>query len=439
VTGRIGRALAIGALIAAGLVAAATLGRAAAVGDRALYTPDELAAIYRHSPLGPPPPDPTDRVAGDAAAAAFGQALFFTKAFSANGRIGCVTCHQPARAFTDGRAVAQGLAAGTRHTPSLLNAAYNHWYFWDGRADSLWSQALQPWENPKEAGGDRLHVLHVVARDPALAAAYRRVFGVLPPLADLERFPAHARPDPDPALAVAKAWASMSPADRRAADRAYSNLGKAVEAYDRLLVSGASPFDRYVAALKAGDPVGERAISPAAKRGLKLFVGAGGCELCHSGPFFSDGQFHNLGLPVPPGAGPDPGRAEGIRLVAADPFNAIGAFSDDRGGEAKDRLAYLPKPETQLGAFKTPTLRNVAVAGPYLHDGRFATLARVIRFYAEGKAASRGRLVGVREQSLDLVPHLGAVQQSDLVAFLETLTGAPVPARLTGPPAAGDR
>lgn len=406
----------------------------AAHDDRLLYTPAELAAIYRHSPLGAPPADPTDAYADSAGAARLGQFLFFDRRLSANGKVSCATCHEPARAFTDGRKLARGIAIGTRNTPSVIDAALGHWFFWDGRADSLWSQALQPFENPREAGSDRLHLAHVVYDDLRLRAAYRQIFGPLPDLDDLGRFPAHARPDANARLPVARAWAGMTAADRYAVDRLFSNLGKAIEAYERRLIDRGSPFDRYVAALRAGDTAGERAISPAAKEGLKLFVGTANCELCHSGPTFSDGQFHNLGLPVLPGEAPDTGRSAGIRSLTANPFNGAGLFSDDRTGPARAALLYLPSPESQLGAFKTPDLRNVALTAPYMHDGRFTTLAQVLDFYAEGKRASHGELVGVREETANLVPPLNARQKTDLIAFLRTLSGDPLPRNLTQAP-----
>ena len=402
--------------------------------DRSQYTSTQLALVLSHAPLGPLPPDPTDRVANSPRAAHFGQYLFFDRSFSPNDQVSCESCHQPAHAFTDGRAIAKGLALGTRNAPTVLNAAYSHWYFWDGRADSEWAQALQPFENPREVGTDRLHVLHAIAGNAALRTAYQRIFGALPQLSDMARFPAHARPDANPKSALAIAWAHMKPQDRYAADRAFSNLGKAIEAYERELVGSTSPFDRYVAALRMDDVAGENVISSAAKRGLKLFVGAGNCELCHSGADFSDGQFHNIGLPLLAGETPDDGRSDGITLVSANPFNAAGPFSDDRSGAAATQLQYLPAPATQLGAFKTPSLRNVAVTGPYMHDGRFATLKAVLAFYAEGKSASKGRLVGKREATANLIPPLTAAQQADLIAFLKTLTNAPPPTALTHQP-----
>jgi cytochrome c peroxidase len=205
--------------------------------------------------------------------------------------------------------VGTGLAPGERNTPTLLNAAFGHWFFWDGRADSLWSQALQPIENAKEFGSDRLSTVHFVATAPALRHTYEDVFGKLPPLDDLRRFPSHGSPAAAPGARPTTAWSAMTPADRQAVSRMYANLGKAIEAYVRKLVSGNSPFDHYVAALRRGDRAGEQAYPPAAKRGLKLFVGTARCDLCHVGPTFTDGEFHNIGLPVPEGKAPDTGRA----------------------------------------------------------------------------------------------------------------------------------
>jgi cytochrome c peroxidase len=401
-------------------------------GDRALYTPDELAAILAHGPLGSPPPDTTNRVADDTRAAALGQSLFFAGALSSNGEINCATCHQPALAFTDGRALARGLALGSRNTPTLLNVADNHWFFWDGRTDSLWSQVGAVIENPREFGSDRLHVAHAIYDDAQLRRAYEEVFGPMPALADGQRFPPHGRPD-QAASASARAWQGMAAADRDAIDRIFANVGKATEAYERKLVTGPSPFDVYVEGLETGDRAKLAALSPAAKRGLKLFVGSGHCDLCHSGPDFSDGEFHNIGLPLLAGEAPDKGRAAGIEQLRIDPFNGIGRFSDDPNA-AKDKLAYLPPPESQEGAFKTPSLRNVAFTAPYMHDGRFATLRDVLGFYAAGEAASGGKLIGAREATLALVPHFTAAQVSDLVAFLEQLSGRLPNSTLTGPP-----
>jgi cytochrome c peroxidase len=409
-----------GALLVVALVAAAP----STSGDRALYSRDELAAIMAHCPRDVPPPDPTDRVADNPRAAALGKKLFFDGGLSVNGAVSCATCHQPGLAFTDGRELAKGLAVGTRNAPTLLGAAGNHWFFWDGRADSLWSQVPYVIENPREFGSDRLHVAHAIYEDSSLRRAYEQIFGAIPPIADRNRFPAHGRPEGDKSAAAARAWQGMTAADRDAVDRIFANVGKAIEAYERKLTGGPSPFDLYVEGLKTGDRTKLAMLSPAAKRGLKLFVGAGHCDLCHSGPNFSDGEFHNIGLPVLSGEGEDNGRAAGIAELRADPFNGIGRFSDDPAA-ARDRLAYLPSPQSQLGAFKTPSLRNIALTAPYMHDGRFKTLRDVLEFYAQGEAASHGKLVGRREETLALIPHFTASQVSDLIAFLERLNSAP--------------
>jgi cytochrome c peroxidase len=422
--------------LAALMLAGGMLVGSAHADDHNLYTTEELSAIARHvAPPTAPPGDPTNRFADNVRAAALGQFLFFDTRFSADGKFSCASCHQPARAFTEGRALAKALAVGTRNTPTLLNAAYNNWFFWDGRTDSMWAQVLQVIENPREFGGDRVAVAHTIYNDAALHRAYENLFGRLPALSDKQRFPAHARPDAPAQPAAAGAWRAMSSADRDACNRIFSNVGKAIAAYERHLVNRDSPFDRYARALRSGDSSSQSLLSPAAKRGLKLFVGRGQCELCHSGPNFTDGQFHNVGLPVLTGAAPDPGREEGIRELKANPFNAAGRYSDQPHGSNARRLEYLPAPDAMRGAFKTPTLRNVARTAPYLHDGRFATLRQVVQFYADGKAASRGKLVGEREGTLNLIPHFTPAEVTDLVAFLKTLDSTPPPPALTRQPA----
>ncbi len=408
--------------------------RKAAKGKQAFYTPGELAAIFRHFPKPPLPPDPTNKYADNPRAAILGQALFFDRRLSAKQNVSCATCHIPQLAFTDGRRFIRKITPDSRNTQTLINVAYNTWFFWDGRSDSLWSQALRQIESPKDLNGDRLHIVRIVKKDPGLQKAYQEIFGTLPNISDARRFPEHARPDPDPLTALSQSWKAMTVMDQTTIDRVFSNLGKAIESYERLLVSHDAPFDRYVAGLKTKNPAMGKAISAAAKRGLKLFVGAAHCDSCHTGPNFTDGRFHNLGLPVMAGKNKDPGRAEGIRSVLFDPFNRRGRYSDNPNRESGDRFTSLPAPKTQLGAFRTPSLRNVLLTAPYMHDGRFSSLNQVLDFYARGKKASHGRLVGKRDKILDHIPHLTPRQKSDLIAFLKTLTEAPLPSKLRYPP-----
>src|SRR5262249_55764217 len=156
---------------------------------------------------------------------------------------------------------------------------------WDGRKDSLWSQALGPLEDGREHGTSRLAILHVIAGDPAYARAWKAVFGELPDLADAQRFPPEGRPVPEaPERAPAVAWASMTSEDQELVTRAFANVGKAIAAFERRLVSRSAPFDRFVAGLRANDPAGIAALDESAQRGARLFVGKAHCVLCHDGP-----------------------------------------------------------------------------------------------------------------------------------------------------------
>ena len=398
----------------------------------------ERARIAGLSPLPPLPPDPTNAWADDPAAARFGQQLFFDPRFSKSGEIACATCHVPDKGFADGLSLGRGLAELPRHSPTLLNVGYQRWLFHDGRADSLWAQALQPFENELEMGTSRLGVLHRIASDAALSEQYASIFGALPELSDSERFPAHARPaGPGSKHPHALAWRAMGEEDRELVNRAYSNLGKAIAAYERRLVGGTSAFDRFARGLAEGDARQQAAMSASAQRGLKLFIGKAGCRLCHVGPLFSDGEFHDLGLaPLKGGKRTDPGRHAGVDLVLRDPFNAVSVYSDaardaDRS-RAADKLEFLARGPELWGQFKTPTLRNVARTAPYMHQGQFASLRDVLHFYStlEG-AAPAGH-----HQETTLVPlALEPGELEDLEAFLEALTDEPLDPALTEPPA----
>ena len=406
-------------------------------GEPVSFSERERARIASHSPLAPLAPDPTNAWGDDPAAARFGQRLFFEPRFSSNGEISCATCHVPSKGFADGLSLGRGLAEVTRHSPTLLNVGYQRWLFHDGRADSLWAQALQPFENELEMGSSRLGVLHGLASDPELSREYESIFGALPELSDTQRFPEHARPLPSTSKDPhALAWRAMDERDRELVNRAYSNLGKAIAAYERRLVGGTSAFDRFAEGLAEGDASKMAAMSASAQRGLKLFIGKAGCRLCHVGPLFSDGEFHDLGLaPLKGGKRTDPGRHAGVDLVLRDPFNGVSVYSDANRdahrSPAADKLEFLAKGPELWGQFKTPTLRNVARTAPYMHEGQFAGLADVLHFYStlEG-AAPAGH-----HQETTLVPlALEPGELADLTAFLESLTDEPLEAALTEPP-----
>lgn len=275
--------------------------------------------------------------------------------------------------------------------------AYSRWFFWDGRTDSLWAQALQPMLDEREMAATPELIRGVVSGDPLLNKEYASVFG---------------------------------PADEHSSDRFLSNLGKAIAAYERRLVSDGSPFDRFVANLDAIQPGDDQYLDESARRGLRLFVGRGNCTDCHSGPNFSDGEFHNIGLSRHPDLPRDSGRAVGIRKLMADRFNSTGEFSDDPGEAANIKTRYLVVKTNNLAEFKTPSLRGVVDSAPYMHDGRFASLGEVFDHYSDLPDEPP---LGHREETL-LPLDFSDEEKTDLEAFLRSLTGAPLDASLVKMP-----
>ena len=286
-------------------------------------------------------------------------------------------------------------------------------------------------------GMNRLALAHRVYAETDLREAYEVLFGSLPELHQRNRFPAHARPVPDdPAHADAVAWEGMSEQDRESINRFYSNLGKALAAYESQLIRADAPFDRYVTAVAAGDAEGGGHLSDSAKRGLELFLGRGNCTTCHSGPTLSDLEFHNNQVPTADGRPPtDPGRFEGARLVKADPFNGAGAFSDDSQGAAAARVRRLKVDSVGWGEFKTPSLRNLTGRAPYFHAGQMADLESVLHFYSTLEGASGQS----HHQENVLRPlNLSAEESADLLGFLLSLEGRPLdPLWTSAPPGPG--
>ena len=425
-----------GAACLATLLAASTASTAstesdavdAATGSASRWSPGQLRAIdsLRLSRLPSRPIDPSNRWMQDRRAAELGHRLFFDRALSRNGEVACTTCHNPQRAFTDGRARSRGLGTTRRGAPSLIGAAYQAWQYWDGRRDSLWSQALTPIEHPDEMGMPRVDFVRRVLEQPELAGSYAVLFGGRPDLSDGRRFPAGASPLGN--STQRRAWQGMEPQDRTTIDRAFSNLGKALAAYEALLRPGPSRFDRYADAVVAGES--SELLDAEELNGLELFIGSRAqCLRCHNGPLFSNGGFHGIGLPFDRRQGADWGRAAAITEVDADPFNCAGPYSDAQPASCHDLRFMRREGETLRAAFKVPTLRNVARTAPYMHSGLFESLEQVVAHY------SRPPLAGPGHQEL-VALNLTEVEQRRLVAFLRTLD-APVDAseRWLAPPA----
>ena len=354
----------------------------------AAWTEADLAVLRSLSIDSLPslPADPSNAVADDPAAAAFGHRLFFDQRLSLNGAVSCATCHQPARQFTDGLRQGRGIALSGRNTRSIVGSAYSPWQYWDGRRDSLWSQALSPLEDPAEHGSNRMRLIRLVGADPDYRIRYESLFGAFPDFSDPARFPNDAAPLPGTPLA--DAWTSMQESDRHLVNTVYANIGKAIGAYERLIVPGPSRFDAYVRALDNGDDATAIFNVPEIL-GLQLFIDEARCTECHNGPLLTNNEFHNTGMLSSPGAPPDRGRIDGVRKVLADPFNCLGSYSDDDMRSCPE-LDFVRTGDELVGSTRTPSLRTLSETAPYGHKGQQETLADVLRQYNDSPLAMIG-------------------------------------------------
>ncbi len=325
------------------------------------------------------PPDPSNAVADNPLAVEFGRALFFDTRFSANGSISCATCHQPERHFTDGLPKGVAMGMSKRNTPSIVGTAHSPWLYWDGRRDSQWSQALSPLEDPDEHASNRLIIIAIVVEDKNYWRMYESVFG-----------------------------------EAASVDTMYSNIGKAIAAFERTIMPTTSRFDEYVAAVVAGDTERQAGLfSEDEIRGLRLFIGEANCTQCHNGPLLTNNEFHNTGLINFPGEVPDKGRIAGVREVLEQAFNCRGPHNDDPERNCHELDFARTGPEL-IGAFRTPSLRNLENTAPYGHKGQLATLADVLAHYN----AAPDAMIGHNESKpLDL----NAKELAQIEAFLRTL------------------
>jgi len=350
------------------------------------FTDAETRAILRHGPWPAPwSPDPSNRISGKAEAIELGEHLFFDPRLSPSGKVLCATCHAPFSGWQDGRARAFGLQEVDRNTQSLFNVRYQRWFGWDGAGDSLWAQSVRPILDAREMGGSAAQAAAVVRGDPELACRFRKTFGAPPPASD---------------------------------EAVLAGIGKALAAFQETLVSGRTPFDDFRDALSRGDFSSMKKYPQAAQRGLRIFVGRGNCGACHVGPAFSNGEFHDTGVPFFVKGGADAGRYGGIRKLAANPLNLLGAYNDDASGASALKTRQVDLQHRNFGEFKVPSLRNVAQSAPYMHNGSLATLADVVRHYSE---IDPDRLHSDGEAILKPL-RLSAAESADLVAFLESLS-----------------
>jgi len=304
-----------------------------------------------------------------------GEKLFFDKRLSADDSVSCSTCHEPEKAFTDHKPRAEGIRKQVtkRNSPTILNAMFNASQFWDGRAASLEEQAKLPILTPSEMGmKSPADVVAKLKGLPEYPAEFQRVFG---------------------------------------RDIQYDDLAAAIAAFERTLFSGNAPFDRFI----RGE---EGAINAAARRGWALFNGKGRCNACHAGnivaPLFSDQKFHNIGIAA---------RSQDFVALAREAVQIVRSGDQKQINDLALQTKFselgrflVTKNENEVGAFKTPTLRNIGITGPYMHDGSLKTLWDVMDHYNKG---------GLPNPFLDGgMQRLGLTESQidDLVAFMLTLT-----------------
>lgn len=351
------------------------------------FSADELARIAAHGPWPPKrTPDASNRIETNRAAVALGRDLFSDPRLSADGRFACASCHVPALSFQDGRRVALSRAGGVRNTPTLLNAGSQRWLGWDGAHDSLWAASLAPLLSADEMGHDLATLAATVRAQPAWIERWPRVFG-------------RGLPGDAQALSV--------------------DVAKLLAAYQATLVSPRTPFDDFRDALLRGDRRAAARYPLAAQRGLRLFVGAARCHVCHAGPAFRNGEFADVGVPFFVAGGVDPGRHGGLQKLQASAMNRLGPFND--AGAAADPHAVTTRHVLPLhrhfGEFRVPGLRELPNTAPYMHDGSLANIEDVVRHYSE---LDEERLHADGERILRRL-NLSAGQAADMAAFLRTL------------------
>jgi cytochrome c peroxidase len=311
-----------------------------------------------------------------AAKVELGRQLFFDTRLSADSTISCATCHDPALAFTDGNKVATGIKSrqGTRNSPTLFNAMFNSGQFWDGRAETLEAQAIQPLINQDEMGNESFEdVVHRLDAIPEYAKQFKEVFG---------------------------------------SRVSIELVGKAIASFERTLVSGDSPFDRFV----AGD---RTALTDAAQRGLFLFRTKGRCAICHTFnaafPFFTDQNYRNTGVAANSREFGTLAR-EALKVLQDSGRRADLSWFAKQGGAAELGRFLITGNSLDIGSFRTPSLRDVELTAPYFHDGSATTLADVLRFYARG--GNENPMRDWELQPLDLDDR----ERQEIIEFLKSLT-----------------
>lgn len=364
---------------------AAMLFLAGAAQADVLLSQDEIAQTLSFGPWPPPAQtDPSNRVSGNAEAIALGLALFNDPVLSVDGTMSCATCHDPQRAFTSPEPRAIGRVMLPRNSPALFNLGGLRWYGWGGANDSLWAASIPPIVAETEMGHSAESLKRALI-DSTYGADFEAVFGDL------------AAQDPETVLV---------------------NSGKALAAYQETLVTAPTPFDAFRDALERGDLDSASKYPHAAQRGLQLFLGRGNCALCHSGPLFTNNEFHDAGVPYfLSDTTVDPGRFEGLQNLLSNPYTLAGDWNDDPDRRGAWAVQSVRQSHADFGTFRTPSLRGLVETTPYMHDGSIANLEGVVRHYSD---IDMERMHADGEAILRPF-ELSEQDVNDLVTFLETL------------------
>jgi cytochrome c peroxidase len=430
--------LARGSALAA-LIAGA--GCSAAGDDHDGFSSQEWAAIKDIQPLGKEMPrNLYNKRDLDPGLVTFGQKLFFDTAYSdaiatmgnpagmmgQTGKVSCASCHDPKAYFVDTRidpttmsrfATSYSLnAPGKRATPGMLNEGYYDWVGWTGRHDSL----IMHGSGVAVFVSSHTTLIHYIY--DKYKNEYNGLFpeNQLPDALDMmaqdaSRFPRiPLKPKANATAADGKFEMMIAPDDQKLIFQFMYNMARVWDTYPRALVTHGSAFERYVKDSDFG------ALSPEAKRGLKVFIGKAACNDCHNGPTLTDNLFHNVGVPQPAGGMADTGRMGDLAATKANIYNGAGIYSDDPVAGQKKLDSMPPIDDAMNGVFRTPTLLNIAETYPYFHTGQVRTLAEVVAHYNKGGAAADfSGAKDIKMKPLDL--NEGEI--ADLVAFLQSLTG----------------
>ncbi len=346
-----------------------------------------LLSVNLHAePLGLPPVPIPENNPQSAEKIALGERLYNDARFSADGKVSCATCHDTAKAFTDNLPVSVGFngLTGTRNAPTVINSAYMKTLFWDGREPDLEGQSKQPPINPVEGGlPNHEPILSVIREDPEYTRTFQSVFEVT------------------------------------ASEITMDEVSKAIASFERTIISGDSAFDRYYF---AGD---NQALDSRQIRGLDVFINKGRCVSCHrieqTQALFTDNRFHNIGVGFKKIQGKETESAQAFMQAKRAGANVDVAVLTKQNVSELGRFVVTGNP-TEVGAFKTPTLRNIAQTQPYMHDGSLATLGDVVDFYNNGgRVKETDPLSGFLSGGIRPLD-LNDEEKSDLSAFLEALT-----------------